>query len=69
MSGWRVHVIGPDDLHDTVGGTMLEAVNLAQTINRTISNTYNLDGVNEHTPFVWAIPIPPGHTATLEARR
>lgn len=60
---WHVHVIGPDDLIPV--RNQLEAVNLAHRLNGQISSALNLDGVSEHTPYCWAVPVPPRNTAAI----
>lgn len=66
-TSWQVHVIGPDDLIPV--RNHLEAVNLAHRINGQISRSINLDGVHEHTPYCWAVPVPPGNTAALVVKQ
>lgn len=66
MSGWHVHVIGPDDLHPV--RSQLEAINLAHRLNGQISNTVNLEGISESSPYIWAVPVPPNNTAALERK-
>jgi hypothetical protein len=60
---WSVHVIGPDDLLPV--RSQLEAINLAHRINRQIHSAANFDGLSEHTPYQWAVPVPPGNTAAI----
>jgi hypothetical protein len=60
---WQVHVMGPDDL--IPARSQREAINLAHRINRQIHSAANFDGINEHTPYAWAVPVPPGNTAAI----
>jgi hypothetical protein len=59
---WNVHVMGPDDLVPV--RSQLEAINLAHRINGQVHSSANFDG-NEHTPYAWAVPVPPGNTAAI----
>jgi hypothetical protein len=65
MSGWQVHVMGPDDLVPV--RTQLEAINLAHRINGQIHHAANFQPDTES--YRWAVPVPPNNTATLERQR